>query len=146
MFLHYAENAIYYGFRQLEVTGRRGNCLAILAYHSVKERGWGGEALVVQVSLEELALPRLVRCEPSRLRCHGHNLLLSSYLCRIISNSLPSGLSRIWASPARHLWHNLFHFWPLVQTLWRGSKIFFRVLLFLRKTLIFAKNWRKMIN
>jgi len=26
------------------------------------------------------------------------------------SNSLPSGLSRIWVSPARHLWHYLFHF------------------------------------
>jgi len=33
--------------------------------------------------LEELALPRLIRCEFSRLRCHGHSLLLSSYLCRI---------------------------------------------------------------
>jgi len=24
----------------------------------------------------------------------------------------PSGLSRIWASPARHLWHYFFHFLP----------------------------------
>jgi len=29
------------------------------------------------------------------------------------SNS-PPGLSRIWASPPRHLWH-YFHIWPLVQ-------------------------------
>jgi len=35
------------------------------------------------VSSEELALPRLIRCELSRLRCNGHSLLLSSYLCRI---------------------------------------------------------------
>jgi len=26
---------------------------------------------------------RLIRCELSRLCCHGHSLLLSSYLCRI---------------------------------------------------------------
>jgi len=30
-----------------------------------------------------IVLPRLIRCELFRLRCHGHNLLLSSYLCRI---------------------------------------------------------------
>jgi len=35
-------------------------------------------------------------------------------------SSLPlSGLSRIWASPALHLWH-YFHFLSLVQTLRRG--------------------------
>jgi len=27
--------------------------------------------------------PRLIPCELSRLRCHGHSLLSSSYLCRI---------------------------------------------------------------
>jgi len=31
------------------------------------------------------------------------------------SNLLPE-LSRICASPARHLWQYLFNFWPLVQT------------------------------
>jgi len=31
----------------------------------------------------EVALPRLIRCELSRLRCHSHSLLLPSYLCRI---------------------------------------------------------------
>jgi len=36
-----------------------------------------------EVVVEELVLLRLVRCELSRLRCHGHSLLLSSYLCRI---------------------------------------------------------------
>ena len=38
---------------------------------------------VLEVSLEELLLSRSIRCELSRLRCHGHNLLLSSYLHRI---------------------------------------------------------------
>ena len=38
---------------------------------------------VPKVSLEELLLPRPTRCELSRLRCHGHCLLLSSYLHRI---------------------------------------------------------------
>ena len=35
-------------------------------------------------------LPRHARCVLSRLRCNGHSLLLSSYLCRIdrIENSL----------------------------------------------------------
>jgi len=28
-------------------------------------------------------LPGLIRCELCRLRCHGHSLLLSSYLCRM---------------------------------------------------------------
>jgi len=35
------------------------------------------------VSSEELAFLRLIRCELSRLGCHDHSLLLSSYLCRI---------------------------------------------------------------
>ena len=39
---------------------------------------------VPEVSLEELLLSRPIRCELSRLRCHGHSLLLSSYLHRII--------------------------------------------------------------
>jgi len=38
---------------------------------------------IPSVSSEELALPRLIRCELSRLRCHGHSLLLTSYLCRL---------------------------------------------------------------
>jgi len=57
--------------------------------------------------LKGLTLPRLVRCELSRFLCHGHSLLLFSYLCRIKwkensscsasarSNSPSSGLSRI---------------------------------------------------
>jgi len=36
------------------------------------------------------------------------------------SHSPPSGLSRIWASAARHLWHYFFHFWSMVQTLLRS--------------------------
>ena len=38
---------------------------------------------VPEVSSEELLLPRSIRSELSRLRCHGHSLLLSSYLHRI---------------------------------------------------------------
>jgi len=38
-------------------------------------------------------------------------------------DSPPLWLSRIWASPARHLWHYLFHFWPLVQTLECGPTV-----------------------
>ena len=38
---------------------------------------------VPEVSSEELFLSRPIRCELSRLRCHGHSLLLSSYLHRI---------------------------------------------------------------
>ena len=38
---------------------------------------------VPEVSSEELLLSRSIRSELSRLRCHGHNLLLSSYLHRI---------------------------------------------------------------
>jgi len=38
---------------------------------------------ITSVSSEELALPRLIRCELPRLRCHGHSLFLSSYLCKV---------------------------------------------------------------
>ena len=38
---------------------------------------------VPEVSSEELFLSRSICCELSRLRCHGHSLLLSSYLYRI---------------------------------------------------------------
>jgi len=87
------------------------------------------KAKIPSVSSEELALSRLTRCELSRLRCNGHNLLLFSYQCRIKrknsflqclrtsskgSYSPPPGLSCI---RARHLWHYFFHFRPLVQTL-----------------------------
>ena len=39
---------------------------------------------VSEVSSEELLLSRSIRSELSRLRCHGHSLLLFSYLHRII--------------------------------------------------------------
>ena len=44
---------------------------------------------VSSISTEELVLPCHARCVLSRLRCNGHNLLLSSYLARIgrIENS-----------------------------------------------------------
>ena len=38
---------------------------------------------VPKVSAEEQLLSRPIRCELSRFRCHGHSLLLSSYLHRI---------------------------------------------------------------
>ena len=38
---------------------------------------------IPEVSSEELLLSRPICCELSRLRCHGHSLLLSSYLHRI---------------------------------------------------------------
>ena len=38
---------------------------------------------VPEVSSKELLLSRSIRCELSRLCCHGHSLLLSSYLHRI---------------------------------------------------------------
>jgi len=38
------------------------------------------------------------------------------------SNSPPE-LSRIWASPARHLWHYFLHLWPLVLTNGRGPTV-----------------------
>ena len=41
------------------------------------------EELLYKVSSEELLLSRSIRSELSRLRCHGHSLLLSSYLHRI---------------------------------------------------------------
>jgi len=72
---------------------------------------------IALASSEESTLLNLVRCELSRLCCHGHSFLLFYYLCRIIrknscracgaititrSSSLPSGLSRI---SAIHIWH-----------------------------------------
>jgi len=45
--------------------------------------GFLGFCRFPSVSSEELAFPRLIRCELSRLCCHGHSLLLTSYLCRI---------------------------------------------------------------
>jgi len=53
---------------------------------------------IPSVFSEELALPRLIHCELSRLRCHGHSLLLSSYLCRIKwkENFSMDTLCRIW--------------------------------------------------
>jgi len=38
---------------------------------------------IPSVSWEKLALLRFICCELSRLRCHGHSLLLYTYLCRI---------------------------------------------------------------
>jgi len=48
----------------------------ILSYNSLS-------CQIPSVSSEELVLPHLIRCDLSRLRCQGHSLVLSSYLCRI---------------------------------------------------------------
>jgi len=32
----------------------------------------------------------------------------------------PRGLSSIWASPSRYLWHYFFNLWCMVQALGRG--------------------------
>ena len=45
---------------------------------------------VPSISTKELVFPRHARCVLSRLRCNGHNLLLSSYLCRIGRSENPS--------------------------------------------------------
>ena len=57
-----------------------------------------------EVSSEELLLSRSIRCELSRLRCHGHSLLLSSYIHRI---SRKENSAR---SACRHPLQNLNHF------------------------------------
>jgi len=87
-------------------------------------------------SSEELALPRLIRCELSRLHCHGHNRLSSSYLCRIKQkeNSSYSACEHpmqdltSWIVPHLCLSNApslalYFHFWPLVQTLRHGPTV-----------------------
>ena len=53
--------------------------IAKILYHSYLNY----QVPVPKVSSEELLLSRPIRCELSRLRCHGHSLLLSSYLHRI---------------------------------------------------------------
>ena len=59
---------------------------------------------VPKVSSEELLLSRPIRCELSRLRCHGHCLLLSSYLHRI------SRKENSACSVCGHSLQNLNHF------------------------------------
>ena len=56
-----------------------------------------------EVSLEELLLSRPIRGELSRLRCHGHSLLLSSYLHRINRKENSA------CSTCRHPLQNLNH-------------------------------------
>jgi len=56
-------------------------------------------------SAEELALTRLARCELSRLRFHGHSLLLSSYLCKIKWKENKS--CSVWGQQLQDLTHFL---------------------------------------
>jgi len=86
---------------------------------------------------EELALPFLICCELSRLRCHGHSLLLSFYLCRIkrkqnLHAAPVDTLCRVQLTSSLTVPHPslsgvpssaLLPFLPLVQTLGRGSTV-----------------------
>ena len=62
---------------------------------------------VPDVSLEELLLPRKVRCALSRLRCNGHSLLLASYQKRIGRAESPS--CSACGHPLQDLSHTLLH-------------------------------------
>ena len=59
--------------------------LRYLQYHNWRRHIYHSylNCQVSKVSLKELLLSRPIRCELSRLRCHSHSLLLSSYLHRI---------------------------------------------------------------
>ena len=59
---------------------------------------------VPSISIQELVLPRHVRCVFSRLRCNEHSLLLSSYLATIGRIENPS------CSACGHSYHNTSHF------------------------------------
>jgi len=74
---------------------------------------------IPSVSSKELALPHLICCKLSRLRCHGHSLFLSSYLCRITQkeNSSCSACGHPLQDPthllldfptSKPLWHAIF--------------------------------------
>ena len=88
---------------------------------------------VRSISTEELVLPRHARCVLSRLRCNGHSLLFSSYLCKIGRIENPScnacrhsslnTSDLILFCPATDsapfaLWRLSIFLPPLVQTLW----------------------------
>ena len=45
---------------------------------------------VLPVSPEELLIPRLIRCEISRLRCHNRSVLLSIYTGSVVGRILPA--------------------------------------------------------
>ena len=62
---------------------------------------------VPEVSSEELLLSRSIRSELSRIRCHGHRLLLSSYLHRI-SRKVNSACSAC-GHPLQYLNHLLLN-------------------------------------
>jgi len=95
---------------------------------------------ILSVSSEELALPRLIRCELSRLHCYGHSLLLSSYLCRIKQKKNSSwstcgqSLYGIWLTSSWIVLHPnfpdasslaLLPFWPLIRNMGRGPTVGF---------------------
>ena len=63
------------------VISRIHSCLFWDWRRSVSSRFF--DTQVYSISTEELVLPRRARCVLSRLRCHGHSILLSSCLSRI---------------------------------------------------------------
>jgi len=74
-----------------------------------------GSGTIPSVSSKELALPHLVRCELSRLRCHGHSLLLSSYLCKIKRKANST------CSICEHPLQDLTHFWVVLHLSLSGA-------------------------
>ena len=63
------------------LVSRIHSCLISDWRHTVSSKFF--DTQVPSISTKELVLPRHARCALSRLRCNGHNLLLSSYFSRI---------------------------------------------------------------
>jgi len=80
---------------------------------------WGGKTLMQKQS------PQAARrwCESEGTARRRRILLAHLRTPSAGSDSPPPWLSCIRASPAGHLWHHFFHFWPLVQTLGRGPTV-----------------------
>ena len=108
--------------------------IAKILYHSYLN----DQVPVPKVSSEELLLSRPIRCELSRLRCHGYSLLLSSYLHRISrkENSACSAcghplqdFNHLLDCPPLNRFVNLslaplsLYSWPMVQTFGCGPTL-----------------------
>jgi len=68
--------------------------------------------------------PRLIRCELSQLRCHGHSHLLSSYLCRIKWKNSSCSACGHPLQDATHLLLNCSASEPLRHTIFGTTSIF----------------------
>ena len=65
------------------------------------------DTLVPSISTEELVFPLYARCVPSRLRCNGHSLLISSHLSRIGRIENPS--CSACGHPSQDISHLILH-------------------------------------